>query len=98
MEATNATTMKEFDEMCLPKVKQLSPTQIKKIRLREKMSQPVFAIYINASPSTVKKWERGEKHPTGPALMLLNLIAEKGIKILSLPTGQGLLVKPIDSR
>jgi len=23
---------------------------------------------------------------------------EKGIKILSLPTGQGLLVKPVDSR
>ena len=75
-------TMHTFDAMCLPPVQQLTPQAIKRIRLREKLSQPVFAEYLNASASTVKKWETGEKHPTGPALKLLNLVAEKGLGIL----------------
>lgn len=75
--------MRSFDAKCLPPVKKLSARQIKQIRLREKVSQPVFAEYLNASPSTIKKWERGEKHPTGPALKLLNLVAEKGLDILA---------------
>lgn len=27
-------------------------------------------------------WETGEKHPTGPALKLLNLVSEKGLGVL----------------
>ena len=76
-------TMRTFDFLCLPQVHSLTPTEIKAVRLRENMSQPVFAEHINASPSTVKKWETGEKHPTGPALRLLNLIAEKGLGVLA---------------
>jgi len=79
----DAKTMHSFDKKCLAPVKKLSPRQIKQIRLREKVSQPVFAEYLNASASTVKKWETGEKHPTGPALKLLNIVAEKGLAILS---------------
>src|SRR6185312_1478062 len=75
-------TMRSFDAKCLPPVKKFTPKQIKQIRLREKLSQPVFAEYLNASASTIKKWETGEKHPTGPALKLLNLIADKGLGIL----------------
>jgi len=75
-------TMREFDTLCLSPVRKLSPKEIKRIRLRERMSQPVFAKYLNASPATIKKWEQGEKHPTGPALKLLNLIAEKGLASL----------------
>ncbi|EKD75001.1 MAG: DNA-binding protein [uncultured bacterium] len=75
-------TMHSFDVMCLPSVRNLTAKEIKKIRLREKLSQPVFAGYLNASASTVKKWETGEKHPTGPALKLLNLIADKGLNVL----------------
>jgi putative transcriptional regulator len=79
----DAKTMHNFDVMCLPPVRKLSPKEIKQIRLREKLSQPVFAEYLNASPSTVKKWESGEKHPTGPALKLLNIVAEKGLSALT---------------
>ena len=35
-------TMKSFDAMCLTPVKDLTPTQIRRIRLREKASQAVF--------------------------------------------------------
>lgn len=78
----NATTMREFDKLCLPPVKDLSPVEIKRIRLREKVSQPVFAKCLNTSTSTVKQWEQGEKHPRGTSLKLLNLVSEKGLSIL----------------
>jgi putative transcriptional regulator len=73
------TTMHAFDALCLPKIKELGPKEIKKIRAREKVSQPVLAMYLNVSPYTVKHWEQGTKHPTGSALKLLNLILEKGL-------------------
>lgn len=76
-------TMRTFDAICLPPVRKLSPVEIKRIRLREKLSQPVFAEYLNASPSTIKKWETCEKHPTGPALKLLNIVAQKGLEVLA---------------
>ena len=78
----DATTMREFDALCLPPVKDLSATEIKRIRLKEKVSQPVFAQCLNTSTSTVKQWEQGEKHPRGTSLKLLNLVAKNGIKVL----------------
>ena len=78
----DATTMRDFDTLCLAPVKDLSPREIKTIRLREKVSQPVFAKCLNTSTSTIKQWEQGEKHPRGTSLKLLNLVAEKGLAIL----------------
>jgi len=79
----DAQTMAEFDALQLKPVKDLTPQQIKKIRLREKVSQPVFAIFLNISPSTIKKWETGEKHPQGAALKLLNIVAKNGLEALN---------------
>jgi putative transcriptional regulator len=76
------TTMRKFDKLCLPKIKIYSPEQIKKIRERNKASQTVFAAYLNISPSTIQKWESGEKKPSGSSLKLLNMVDEKGIEIL----------------
>ena len=76
-------TMRKFDLMCLPDVKEMSSTQIKKLRLREKVSQPIFASCLNISAATIKKWEQGEKRPSGSALKLLNLIAERGLDFLT---------------
>ena len=78
----NITTMHEFDAMCLPPIKELSSVEIKKLRLREKLSQPVFAYVLNVSPSTVKHWETGNKHPSGAALKLLNVISQRGMSIV----------------
>lgn len=76
------TTMREFDALCISPVKELSPSEIKRIRLNEKVSQPVFAQCLNTSSSTVKQWEQGEKHPRGTSLKLLNLVAKKGLSVL----------------
>jgi putative transcriptional regulator len=75
----NKTTMKMFDEMCLTPVKELSATQIRKIRLREKASQAVFARYLNVTTGLVSQWERGQKRPRGASLKLLNIVAIKGL-------------------
>lgn len=84
----DATTMREFDELCLPPVKDLSAKEIKNIRLREKVSQPVFAKFLNTTPSTIRQWEQGEKHPRGTSLRLLNLVAEKGLAFILVDKSQ----------
>ena len=76
-------TMHEFDALCLTPVKKLSATQIKRLRMRNKASQAVFAAYLNMSPSTVQKWEQGQKKPSGPSLKLLNLVQDKGLEALA---------------
>jgi len=78
----DARTMREFDALCLQPVKTLSAAQIKRLRTRLRVSQAVFAAYLNTSPSTVQKWERGEKKPNGPSLKLLNLVERKGLEVL----------------
>jgi putative transcriptional regulator len=67
----------------LPKIKEMNAQEIKKIRLREKVSQAVFAMHLNTSTSTVKQWEQGAKHPKGTSLKLLNMVSKKGIRILA---------------
>ena len=81
--AMKEVTLREFDAMCLPQVKELTAVQIKRIRTRNKASQGVFAVYLNTSKSTVQKWEQGQKKPNGPSLKLLNLVAEKGLEVLA---------------
>src|SRR5688572_2393578 len=76
-------TMREFDALCLPPIKHYTPTQIKRIRLRNKASQAVFAAYLNTSPSTVQKWEQGQKKPSGLALKLISLVDRLGLSLLA---------------
>lgn len=83
VDVIDATTMHEFDVLCLPPVIEFTSKEIKKIRLREQVSQTVFAKYLNTSPSTVRQWEQGNKHPRGTSLKLLNLVADKGLLILT---------------
>ena len=75
-------TMREFDALCLPPLKHYTPTQIKRLRTRYKASQAVFAAFLNMSPSTVQKWEQGQKKPNGPSLKLLNLVDAHGLEAL----------------
>lgn len=79
----DAQTMREFDALCLPPVKVYTAGQIKRLRLRCKASQSVFAAYLNTSTSTVQKWEQGQKKPNGPSLKLLNLVDQKGLDALA---------------
>lgn len=76
-------TMREFDAICLTPVEPLSPDEIRALREREQVSQPVFAHYLNVRKDAVSKWERGEKRPDGPSLKLLNLVKAKGLQAIA---------------
>ena len=45
--AINKVTMREFDETCLEVMEEIKPSQIRALREREQVSQPVFARYLN---------------------------------------------------
>lgn len=76
-------TMKQFKELCLTEVQELTPDEIRAIRLQAHVSQIVFAHYLNVSPGTVSLWERGEKHPAGSSLKLLTLASKKGLDAIA---------------
>ena len=76
-------TMREFDESCLVNPPEIAPKQIKLIRKNNKVSQPVFASYLNTSKSTIQKWETGAKKPSGMALKLLSIVQKHGLEILA---------------
>lgn len=75
--------MKKFDLLCLKEVPDYSPSKIKFLRKKYHISQAVLAAVINTSPSTVRKWEIGDKHPSGPCLKLLNILDKKGLNVLT---------------
>jgi putative transcriptional regulator len=60
----------------------ISGPDIRAIRERAKLSQAVFARFLNVTPGYVSQLERGDKTPTGPALVLLNVIRRKGLEAI----------------
>ena len=80
--AIGKNTMRSFDESCLSTPAPLGPRQIKQLRERCRVSQPVFARYLNTSESTVEKWETGANRPSGIALKLLSIVQKHGLDVL----------------
>ena len=81
--AIDKATMRSFDKSCLAVPEPILPKQIKRLRERERVSQPIFARYLNTSESTVEKWETGAKKPSGMALKLLSIVQKHGLKTLA---------------
>lgn len=80
--AIDKATMRSFDESCLAGPPAFKPEQIKQLREANRVSQPVFARYLNTSESTVEKWETGAKRPSGMALKLLAIVQKHGLGVL----------------
>ena len=80
--AINKTTMRGFDAACIAEPEPLAPTDIKRLRRRLHVSQPVFARYLNTTESTVAKWEVGARRPSGMALKLLHVAKKSGLAAL----------------
>jgi putative transcriptional regulator len=72
--------MRKFDVLCLDPVPEYDSAKIRALRDHLQLSQAVLAAVLNTSLSTVRKWEIGEKHPSGPSLKLLNLLERKGLE------------------
>lgn len=60
----------------------LAPEEIRQLREKARMSQAVFARYLNLTTGYLSQLERGAKRPSGPALALLNMIKRKGIEAI----------------
>lgn len=80
--AVSKQTFRDFELQYLPPT-QYSADEIRLLRERLHISQAVFAAYLNASLSTVQKWETGQKKPSGAALRLLSVIDRKGLDVLA---------------
>ena len=72
--------MRKFDVLCLDPVPEYDSAKIRALRDHLQLSQAVLAAVLNTSLSTVRKWEIGEKHPSGPSLKLLSLLERKGLE------------------
>ena len=79
----NKSTMRDFDRSCIAPVAAFAPHDIQKLREANKVSQPVFARYLNTSESTIEKWETGAKRPSGMAVKLLSIIQKHGLQLLA---------------
>jgi len=55
---------------------------IKSVRTKVDMTQEEFAATFGISLGTLRHWERGDRVPRGPALVLLNLIQKDPAAIL----------------
>jgi len=74
----------EFSAGQCPKaiVHKFSPIDVKNIRSNMGMSQTEFASTFGISVSTLRHWERGDRTPHGPALVLLNVVAKEPEAVL----------------
>jgi putative transcriptional regulator len=72
-------TMRHLGVSGKSEIEPLTGEQIRTLREQARMSQAVFAHYLNVTVGYVSQLERGAKRPTGAALVLLNLIRRKGI-------------------
>ena len=73
-------SMQHYDALCLAPIPAYTSEQIRQMREQLKLSQAVLASVLNTSVSTIRKWEQGEKRPSGPSLKLLNLLDRKGLE------------------
>ena len=74
--------MRQYDALCLAPVPDYSSRKIRALRGRYKLSQAVLASVLNTSLSTVRQWEIGDKHPSGPSLKFLDLLDRKALEAL----------------
>ncbi|MDD5567623.1 MAG: transcriptional regulator [Candidatus Omnitrophica bacterium] len=75
-------SIRKFNKIRYLPPKHFTKNDIVKIRSNLHVSQAVFAFLLNASESTVKKWELGAKEPGGANARLLQIIEKRGVEIL----------------
>ena len=76
------TTIAMLGRDRLPRVADLTPAEIVRVREAARVSQAVMAGYLNVAVSTISQWERGERRPTGTALKLLHVVMARGLETL----------------
>ena len=81
-EIIDKRTLRDLVDDDHPLLNEYTGEEIQQIRKRQKLSQAVFALYLNVSPATVKSLEQGKRHAHGAILKLLNIVDNQGINVL----------------
>ena len=63
-------------------MRMLKPREIQEMRERLNMTQEQFAATFHISPWTLRKWEQGERTPSGASMVLLWLLTKIPDQIL----------------
>ena len=63
-------------------VHEFEPLDIKAVRAKVGMTQAEFAKTFGISLGTLRHWERRDRKPQGPALVLLNVVAREPEAVL----------------
>ena len=63
------------------------PVNVKSIRQKTELTQEEFAAAFGISVATLRHWERGDRKPQGPALVLLNLVRKSPETVLHVLNG-----------
>jgi putative transcriptional regulator len=78
--AHDKITKRHLDTAISPAIPDImTGPEIKALREKVHLSQAVFAHLLNLTAGYVSQLERGAKRPSGPALVLLDVIRRKGI-------------------
>lgn len=75
-------TLRDLTEDELPVLVEYTGEEIHQLRKRQKVSQSVFAKYLNVSPAMIRSLEQGQRHARGAILKLLNIVERHGIGAL----------------
>lgn len=75
-------TLRHLGDKATADVRPITGDEIRSLRENAHLSQAVFARYLNLTVGYISQLERGMKRPTGPALVLLNVIRRKGIEAI----------------
>ena len=75
-------SINKFNKIRYPQPRHYIAKDVIRIRRKLNVSQAVFAYLLNASESTIKKWETGVKEPGGANCRLLQIIETNGTEVL----------------
>ena len=72
--------MQKYEALCLEPVQDYDAGKVRELRERLHLSQAVLASVLNTGTSTVRKWEAGDKRPSGPSQKLLDILEREGLE------------------
>lgn len=78
-EIIDKKTLRNLTEDELPVLHEFTGEEIRQLRKKQYLSQPVFAKYLNVSPAMIRSMEQGKRHAHGAILKLLNIVESHGI-------------------
>ena len=75
-------TLRDLTDGDIPVLVEYTGEDIHQLRKKQKLSQSVFAKYLNVSPAMIRSLEQGQRHAHGAILKLLNIVDRHGIGAL----------------